>query len=78
MLVLKLMSGEDLSDSNTSKRFILIPCASSVAFDRIDGKAFAKYIDNDGETVDIEMAGNAYVLQNGKTIASFAYSSYSD
>ena len=76
MLVLKMMSGEDLSDSNTSKSFSLI-CCDNVFFQRVNGNAVATVYVGDDST-DWILAGNAYVMENGKTIASFAADEYSD
>lgn len=72
MLVLKLMSDEDKSDSNTSKSFSLV-CCDNVSFERKNGRAVA-HIHNGDEYTEYHLDGNAYVMQNGKTIASFAYS----
>lgn len=72
MLVLKMMSNEDKADSNPSKRFELL-CCDNVEFIRKDGKPFAKVLLKD-DLVEYELSGNAYVMQNGKTIASFAFS----
>ena len=77
MLVLKMMSDEDKGDSNTSKGFKLI-CCDNVEFYRNEGnQPIAKVEINDG-SVDYFLDGNAYVMQNGKTIASYAYSNYED
>lgn len=76
MLVLKMMNDQDLSDDNTSKGFMLFVCPHEVGFKRVDGIPYATFINHEQEIVDIEMCGNAYVMQNGKTIASYAYSNY--
>lgn len=78
MLILKLMNNQDLADDNVSKGFMLVICPHEVGFKRIDGKPYATFINHEKEIIDIEMHGNAYVMQNGKTIASYAYSDSSD
>lgn len=80
MLMLKIMSGEDKSDSNSSKQFVMLNITShGFKFTRIGGKPFFHGLNErweiDGE---IELEGNAYVMQDGKTIASFAYSDIKD
>lgn len=80
MLMLKIMSGENKSDSNTSKKFVMLNIKShGFKFTRIEGKPFFQELNErwevDGE---IELEGNAYVMQDGKTIASFAYSDIKD
>lgn len=76
MLVLKMMSDDNKSDSNTSKCFSLI-CCDNVYFRRQGGNAIADVHIGD-DTTSYYLDGNAYVLQNGKTIASFAYSDIQD
>ena len=66
------MSNEDKADSNPSKCFELL-CCDNVEFFRKDGKPFAKVLLKD-DLVEYELSGNAYVMQNGKTTASFAFS----
>ena len=76
MLVLKMMSDENKSDSNNSKGYTLI-CCNNVYFYRKNDKAIADvYIGEDA--VSYYLDGNAYVMQDGKTIASFAYSDIKD
>lgn len=76
MLVLKLMSGEDKSDGCSSKGFGLI-CCDNVYFYR-DGDAAIADVSQGDEKVSYFLDGNAYVMQDGKTIASFAYSDIKD
>lgn len=76
MLVLKMMSDEDKSDGSSSKGFQLI-CCDNVYFYRKDGSAIADVSQGD-ETVSYFLDGNAYVMQDGKTIASFAYGDIKD
>ena len=80
MLMLKIMSGEDKADSNTSKQFVMINITSfGFKFVRKDGKPFFQTLDDEFNIFyDIELEGNAYVMQDGKTIASFAYSDIKD
>ena len=76
MLVLKMMSDEDKADANTSKCFTLI-CCDNVYFRRDNGIAIAD-VNTGDDTTSYYLDGNAYVMQNGKTIASFAYSDILD
>lgn len=82
MLVLKIMSGEDKADSNTSKCFRFVNIGDrNFAFFRKDGKPLFAFCELNGDIYDgdyIELHGNAYVMQDGKTIASFAYSDIKD
>lgn len=74
MLVVKMMSSEDLPDSNTSKQFDLIVSDHIVSCIRDDeGKASIVTLSKDGSEQEYPMKGNAYVMQNGKTIASYAH-----
>lgn len=76
MLVLKLMSGENKADCNSSKGFQLV-CCDNVYFYRRSGIAVADvYIGDDTTTYFLD--GNAYVMQNGKTIASFSFVDFGD
>lgn len=77
MLVLKMMSAENLSDSNVSKQFSLVAC-SNVSFQRDGQSAIAEIILADGTSESYSLSGNAYVMQSGKTIASFAHSKIQD
>ena len=76
MLVLKMMSDENKSDNNVSKGFTLL-CCDNVSFRRDGSSAIADVYDND-ELISYSLNGNAYVMQNGKTIASFSYSKITD
>ena len=82
MLVLKIMSGEDKSDSNTSKAFTIIQIEDrNFVFGRADGKPYFAFCEINGDVYEgdiIELSGNAYLMQDGKTIASFAYSDIPD
>jgi hypothetical protein len=86
MLYLKLMSAQDLPDSHPSHDFELIQLASSedLAFVSTWSEPFecepppsakrvvsAVICSADGERRQIELSGNAYVLnEQGKTLAS--------
>ena len=74
MIVLKIMSNEDKPDSNGSKGFHII-CCDDVKFYREDGIAHANVYRGDNTDTYV-LTGNAYVMQNGKTISSFAHSGY--
>ena len=80
-IYVKIMSGENLPDANNSKCFTIHAC-DSVEFRREasmaeNSVAVADLYIGDGEDAEfttVELTGNAYVLNdNGKTIASFAY-----
>lgn len=76
MIVLKMMSGEDLGDSHPSKGFSLVsvPDSANVGFFRAEsGMPQVSITTIDGEQETYAPAGNTYVMENGKTIASFAY-----
>lgn len=74
MFELKLMSGENLADQNTSKSFELI-ATSWLRFGRYqDGKPYVEFTEpTTGEYTKKDLVGNAYVMRNGKTVSSFAY-----
>lgn len=73
MLVAKLMSSEDLPDSNNSKDFTLVESHGLIDCVRDkDGKGTIVVIDEWGEEREYPMNGNAYILQDGKTIAAYA------
>lgn len=74
MLILKLMNDQDLADDDASKGFMLFVCPHEVGFKQVDDIPYATFINHEAEIMDIEMHGNAYVMQNGKTIASYSYS----
>lgn len=76
MLVLKMMSDENKSDCNSSKGFQLI-CCDNVYFYRRNGVAVADVYHGD-DTTTYFLDGNAYVMQNGKTIASFSFANFDD
>lgn len=76
MIVLKMMSGEDLGDSHPSKGFSLVsvPDSANVGFFRAEGgtpQVSVTYVDGEQETYS--PVGNTYVMENGKTIATFAH-----
>lgn len=75
MLTLKIMSGQDLADSHPSKAYLLIPLAigTSIAFSHEDGQPKVETVDTEGNSETLFPDGNCYVLENGKTIATFAH-----
>lgn len=76
MLTLKMMGGENLADSHPSKSFTLvhIPNRSSINFGRGPGGVPEIHVaDIEGEVETFSPCGNTYVLEGGKTVASFAY-----
>lgn len=81
MLTLKIMSAENIADSNTSKGFKLIPVAEGthVEFRRnqLSRKGVVNIVNaEDDITKRIPVTGNCYVLEAGKTIATFASMPY--
>ena len=78
-IVVKMMSGEDKADTNTGKRFTLVESHGEVTCARdANGKPLIQIPLEDGQTALYHPEGNTYILQNGKTVASFAYSNYKD
>lgn len=76
MLTVKIMSGQDISDSNPSKGFALFTLASTsrIYFERNDSNNPELRVDReDGVQEMYYPQGNVYVMENGKTIASFAH-----
>jgi hypothetical protein len=78
MIYLKMMSGENLQDSNTSKGFTLIPISSDeyLEMERFENNLPYIIVKQRGSNGGMEcrMQGNAYVIEGNKTIASYAYS----
>jgi len=77
MLVVKIMSSENLPDSDPYKGFTLIPIPDNqkVFFNEADSRdpATVIVVDTDGNVVNRCMIyGNVYVMQDGKTIATFS------
>ncbi|WP_315336200.1 hypothetical protein [Pseudomonas grimontii] len=76
MLTLKMMGSEDLADSHPSKSFTLVHLAnrSSITFGRGPGGIpEIQVADIEGEIETFSPAGNTYVLEGGKTVATFAH-----
>lgn len=76
MIVLKMMSGEDFGDSHPSKGFSLVsvPDSANVGFFRTEsGTPQVSVTTIEGEQETYSPVGNTYVLENGKTIASYAH-----
>lgn len=78
MIYLKMMSGENLADSNTSKGFTLIPISSDeyLEMERFENNLPYIIVKQRGSNggMEFRMQGNAYVIEGNKTIASYAYS----
>lgn len=73
-LVVKMMSGEDLPDDNTSKGFRLVEAYGEVVCERMDDNSpLIKIPLENGPTVHYHPEGNTYVMKNGKTVATFAF-----
>lgn len=75
MLTLKIMSGQDVADSHPSKAYLLIHLGegTSIAFSHEDGQPKVETVDQEGNTEVLYPEGNCYVLEGGKTVASFAH-----
>lgn len=76
MLTLKMMGPENVADSNPSKTFtlVMVPARSNIHFTRRDsGCPSILVTDLDGEAEEYLPEGNTYVLENGKTVATFAH-----
>lgn len=77
MLILKMMSGENLADSNNSKGHSITPIADGFTVNfhrnRLTDEGVVEFINNEGEiTRSVPVVGNCYLLDNGKTISSFS------
>lgn len=78
-LVVKMMSGQDLMDTNTSKGFTLVEAHGEVTCLRgADGRPSISIPLEGGQVALYHPEGNTYVIKNGKTVASFAYSEHKD
>ncbi len=76
MLTLKMMGAEDLADSHPSKSFTLVhlPHRASISFGRgLGGLPEIQVADTEGEIETFGPTGNTYVLEGGKTVATFAH-----
>lgn len=77
MLTLKMMSSQDLADCCASKCFVLVDLqpGSAIQFGRDHAdKPEVTITSRDGEIEKWSPGGNTYVMQDGKTISTFAYS----
>ena len=78
-LVVKMMSGESLADSNTSKSFTLVEAYGEVRCVRNnDGKPVIEVPLESGQVALYHPEGNTYLLKNGKTVATFNYQLQAD
>ena len=85
-MIVKITSGEDKADNNVSKGFELIPVAAGMrtAFERDEqSHAWFKLFNTDAEGIEQQLLtrqvlGNVYVMEAGKTIASFSSADISD
>lgn len=75
MLTLKIMSGQDLADSHPSKAYLLVHLGegSSIAFNHEGDQPKVQTVDAEGNSEVFSPEGNCYVLEGGKTIATFAH-----
>lgn len=78
-LVVKMMSGESLADSNQSKGFTLVEAYGEVRCVRdLDDKPRIEIPLESGQVAMYHPEGNTYLLKNGKTVATFNYQLQSD
>ncbi len=75
-MIVKIMSGEDLPDSDPRKRYDLYDGVNEVNFSQDDkGDSWAHmylYMGSE-DTLDVLVTGNVYVMNdNGKTVSTFA------
>lgn len=73
-VVIKAMSDQDLPDTNLEKGFklFIVPSGASVEFTFDAGQHFMlikRDIESDVDIVEIK--GNVYVMENGKTVATY-------
>lgn len=74
-MFLKIMSAENAADSDSRKMFTLHSHVSSVEFLRIDGRAVANTIFDNGDEEGFTVYSNAYVMNEaGDTVAQFGSS----
>lgn len=78
-LVVKMMSGESLADSNGAKSFSLVEAYGEVRCVRdTGGKPRIEIPLECGQIAMYHPEGNTYLLKNGKTVATFNYHLQSD
>lgn len=78
-IVVKMMSGEDLADENTSKGFELVEAFGEVKCHRKeDGAPLISIPLENGMTGLYHPEGNTYILHKGKTVSAFSYSELKD
>jgi len=77
-LIAKIMSNENLPDSDSRKSYKLIPVPDNheIEFRRLNLSIpemifHALFGDSDPITVPLQDSGNVYILENGKTISTF-------
>lgn len=71
-MFLKIMSGEDVPDSDTRKSFQLFDHVESADFVREDGKPQVHVVFDDAPDETFDLLGNCYLMNDGgKTVASF-------
>ncbi len=73
-VLVKMMSGENLSDRNPSKSFLLVESHGAVNCARDDnGKPRIQIPTDVGKIATYYPLGNTYIIENGKTIATFLF-----
>jgi hypothetical protein len=76
-MYLKMMSREDLPDSDSRKAFRLIQQVIDVQFERRADACYVDFTAEDGAHVTTAAEGNVYVLNDqGKTVASYGPANY--
>lgn len=85
MLYVKIMSGEDLPDTDSYKNYVIVPVQNNEVMQFVDNPLYAPPKDNcpsvpkyflevhgpEGGCETHDLSGNAYVMtESGKTIAS--------
>lgn len=74
MLHVKIMSNDNTPDSDTRKGFKIIQCSESFGFDRRENESLLYLADEHGDVfITYKFSGNAYVMQDGKTIATYSH-----
>lgn len=78
-IYLKMMSDYDLPDESTAKPYELVPVPekSRISFNRTEyGEPMITLTDPDGSFEEFYPKGNSYVVENRRTVSTFAYTEY--
>lgn len=71
MLIVKMMSGEDMRDSDNRKSYKLVSVREGTLINFYHNDDGCPVLSVDG--VVYHLQGNVYVMENGRTISTFAY-----